>query len=127
MRGSRRSQMFASSSLTRCSPRTMRASATLLLVTGLGFAGRDAAAATLFSNLGQSSAGTVNFVTSSELYASEFDTGVNGSTLTGLSVRITNSDTVAHTFKAFVYSSTGTNPNAFPTGGGLLTTFTAVD
>lgn len=79
-------------------------------------------AATLFSNLSQTHSDWVGVAVTTQRLASEFMTGVDASTVTGLSVSMANFDTVGHTVSAYLYSDTGGGVPA-----SLLATFTAVD
>ena len=74
----------------------------------------------LFSNLNQTSAGPNNLNAGNNRLATEFHTGIDASTLTGLSLRVFNGDNVAHDFNAFLFSDVSNLP------GTLLATFTDV-
>lgn len=81
-----------------------------------------AGAATLFSNLGQTSSGTASGIAlTTQRMATEFLTGGAASTVTGLTVRIQNNDQISHTFTAYLFSDVANAP------GALLETFTGVD
>lgn len=97
---------------------------TLLLLVFAGCAGpSDSRGATLFSNLAQTDDGDVNGIgLTTHVEASEFQTGALASTITGLTARVYNGDTISHTFGAYLYADSGSN-----TPGALLATFSAVD
>lgn len=80
-------------------------------------------AATLFSNLGQTSSGTAaGIAIPSQLMATKFLIGGSASSVTGLTIRIQNNDSIQHNYSAYLYAdSTGA-----PQANGLLTTFTPV-
>ncbi len=99
--------------------------ASLLVFIAVSLLTASAPAATLFSNLGQTTTTTdpfVGFPTADFREATEFVTGSLATSITGLTVMISNPDTVSHTWSAFLYSGTGANPTSL----GLLNAFTAV-
>lgn len=77
----------------------------------------------LFSNLGQLDDNDGNGMSSiNHREASEFLTGSSPSTLTGLTARVDNGDTISHGFNAYLYGDSGSG-----TPGSLLATFIPVD
>jgi len=92
--------------------------AALLLLSSSG-----AFAATLFSNLGQTSSGTAaGIAIPGQLVATEFVTGGSASSVTGLAIRIQNNDNIQHSYSAHLYADSAGAPQA----NGLLATFTPV-
>lgn len=96
----------------------------LLVLICAGCAGFSSShGATIFSNLAQTDDGDVNGIgLTIHVEASEFQTGAIASNITGLTARLYNGDSIAHTFGAYLYADSGSN-----TPGSLLATFTAVD
>jgi len=76
------------------------------------FTALPAKAATLFSTLGQSSNAAEFYSTTDYRYASDFETGAQTSSITGISTAMGNPDSIAHTFKASIFSSVAGAPDS---------------
>jgi hypothetical protein len=89
----------------------------LLLAAIAGLFAANASAAVLFSTLGQG-VNTTGILNDADIrFASDFETAGSGATITGLTLNLSNGDTIAHNFKTSIFSDLG------GTVGALLTDF----
>lgn len=89
----------------------------LVLAAIVGLFSANASAAVLFSTLGQG-INTTGIINDADIrFASDFETAGSGATITGLTLKMSNGDTIAHNFKTSIYSDLG------GTVGTLLTDF----
>ncbi len=69
-----------------------------------GLLAANASAAVLFSTLGQSNGAAQSIFDTTYLLATDFETQADGATITGLTLNLTNVDSISHSFKVWLHS-----------------------
>ncbi len=80
-----------------------------------GLFAANASAAVLFSTLGQSNNASNGIFDTYYRLATDFETGGVGASITGLTLNMNNSDTIAHNFTVSLYSDLGGTVGSFLT------------